>query len=72
MATPDLRGIRREIGKLRDFIEDDSNDPLERRLAQVAEDALRWVTEDTDWAGPIEDVAGMAKIIRHDTACSSC
>ena len=72
MTKPDLRGIRREIGKLREFIEDKDNDAIERRLAQVAEDALRWATEDTDWAGPIADMKGMANIVRHDTACPSC
>jgi hypothetical protein len=72
MAKPDLRGIRSEIGKLRKFIENKDNDALEKRLAQVAEDALRWATEDTEWAGPIEDVAGMASIIRNDPECSSC
>jgi len=72
MGKPDLRAIRREIVKLRSFIENDENDALEKRLAQVAEDALRWATEDTQWNSPVEELAGMATIVRNDPECTSC
>lgn len=60
---PTSRTIKSEIGRLRKLIEDDSTDPTERRLHQVAEDALRWSTEDTGWPPPSKSNASMATII---------
>ena len=67
MPKPTKAEIQTAIAELREKIEDSTVDPLEQRLAQVAEDALRWSIEDTDWLGPLEDVARMATIIRNDS-----
>lgn len=60
--------IRSQIRLLREFIEDDGNDPIERRVAQVKEDTLRWSVEKTTWADPVDDM-DMASIIRKDIEC---
>lgn len=66
MSKPSEQRIKTEIRNLRKFIESDKSDPLECRLAQIAEDTLRWAIEDTTWAGPRADLEGMAGIIRRD------
>lgn len=64
---PKKARIQKEIRTLRRMIESDETDLLECRLAQVAEDTLRWATEDTEgWPSPSKDVVGMAKIVRSD------
>lgn len=65
-SRPSNNAIRLQVAELRACIEDPNTDGLERRLAQVAEDALRWATEETDWAPPREQLAGMASIVRQD------
>lgn len=68
MKRPTINDVRKEIEALRAFIDDADNDPLERRIAQVAEDALRWATEATDWRPPSQDLK-MADIIRREFQC---
>ena len=69
LRKPSEKTIKAEINNLRKYIESEAGDPLAKRLAQVAEDALRWSIEQTDWAGPMADVEGMANIIRNDSEC---
>ena len=59
--------IKAELAKLRAFIEDNNSDDLLRRLAQVAEEALLWATEDTvGWETPVENIAVYGRIIRSE------
>ena len=62
---PTADDCREQIRRLREFIQDDSNDETERRVAQVMEDTLRWAFEETDWKDPVDDL-GMAEIIKRD------
>lgn len=64
---PNREQIEQQKEKLRERIEDKGTDELIRRLAQVAEDTLRWATEDTeDWPEPVDDIDLFAKIIRDE------
>lgn len=64
-GKPSERRIKDELRKLRTFIECPGQDSIAKRLAQVAEDAIRWVTEETDWDGPLDDVDKFATIINN-------
>lgn len=56
--------IRRELQRLRRIIET-SRDPVERRVAQSMEEAIRWATEDTvGWTHPSATVRQYADMIR--------
>lgn len=62
---PTKQRIQKEIRDLRSFIDDEDNELLKRRFAQVAEDTLRWSIEDTtDWDTPLENARLMANIVR--------
>ena len=67
---PSDRRIKQELRQLREMIETSYNDPIRQRLAQVAEDAIRWVTEETDWDGPTNNVENFARILDGDMAAS--
>jgi len=69
-TQPTAAECRKQIRLLRAFVEDESNDALERRIAQVKEDTLRWAFEKTTWMEPVSDV-GFADIIRNDPGCFS-
>jgi hypothetical protein len=57
--------IRRRLKEVREVIEK-SPDPIESRVAQAVETAIRWATEDTvGWCSPADDARLMARII-HD------
>ena len=66
IRKPSEKTIKTEINKLRKFI-DANGDQLETRLAQVAEEVLRWSIEETDWIGPMASVKVMAGIIRDES-----
>lgn len=70
-TKPAATDIRSQVRLLREFIEDDSNDPLEKRVAQIKEDSLRWCIEATTWANPVDDM-GMADIIRNELDVNEC
>ena len=62
---PTSKEITQQKRKLRKFIDDESQDALERRLAQLAEYAIRWATESTlSWNKPDIEAKEFAKIIR--------
>ena len=65
-GKPSERRIKDELRKLRKFIECPGQDPIAKRLAQVAEASIRWVTEETDWAGPMDDVDKFSTIINNE------
>ena len=62
---PSERTIKQQIRKLRQFI-DASKDPIAARLAYVAENALRWATEETAWGSnfPMKDLRNEIEILR--------
>ncbi len=65
---PSIAEIDKQIDALGAFIENSSNDWLEKRIAQVMEETLRWSREEaTDWdPPPVEDLSSFAQIIRSD------
>lgn len=69
-SKPSVRRISKELRQLRMIIETIHNDPIRQRLAQVAEDAIRWVTEATDWDGPVDNVEQFANILDSDMTAS--
>jgi hypothetical protein len=59
------KSIRRELKKLREFIESPESDQLAVRIAQVVEDSMRWLIEDMrGMCDRVTDAASMAGMIR--------
>lgn len=56
--------IQRTLVKLREMMERDP-DPIKSRMAQVAEDSIRWAREDTrGWIRPEDGISQMAIILK--------
>lgn len=66
MGKPSARRIKSELKELRKIIESTECD-ITKRLAQVAEDSIRWVVEDTEgWDGPVRDVENFANLLNNE------
>lgn len=68
MAKKSERVIKRELKRLRSFIDDNIDNPkmaIEIRCAYEVETAIRWATENTvGWAKPLESAMYSANLIR--------
>lgn len=60
------RTVRKELRRLREFIESPETDNLAKRVAWEVEQAIRWAREDVkDWPTPLESAVSGANLI-HD------
>lgn len=63
---PSPRTVKRRLSELRTLIKT-AADPFECYMAQVAENAIIWATEETaGWETPAHDVLSMARILRRE------
>jgi hypothetical protein len=67
MGKPSERTIKREIKRLREYIDDNPGDQVGMRIAYEVETALRWATESTTgWDKPLESCLDAANILRRE------
>lgn len=67
MTKPTPAVIKKELQRLRKFIDGEKESSIEVRIAWQVENILRWVTERTKgWPKPLESAIEMAHLIRRD------
>lgn len=71
--VPSPRAVRDALHELRRFIDEkrdarDEEQKIAARMAYVAETAIRWVTESTDWSGPLAEARANARILVRELA----
>lgn len=65
MTRPSDRTVKREIARLREFIDANMDDPASMRIAYAVETALRWATSQTcGWPLPLESCALDAALLK--------
>lgn len=64
---PSERTIKRRLKELRAMIDSPSSSAVEVRLAQAAEHAIRWATEDTvGWNSPADECRLLNVLLEED------
>ena len=59
--------VKKELRKLRQFIDSPNTDNLTKRVAYEVEQAIRWAREDVHkWPTPLESAASSANLIRQE------
>lgn len=59
--------IKKELRKLRQFIDNPDTDNLAKRVAYEVEQAIRWARQDVvNWPSPLESAVSGANLIREE------
>lgn len=62
------RTVKRELARLRKFIDGAPEDTIEKRMAYTIETAIRWAREPgiREWPAPLEEAMAQAKCLRQE------